>query len=933
MKKKKKKKSDRHLNVRHMMICVLVLSVVIGAWRSWSHRKNFLPMLNGEITSIIQTKPPKQAFQEEQKESEQPKEPKKPKEPEPDLLACTRSGAEGDMLMLFDEDGTLRNYYTASDEMTFQRDSLFQTKYGIGGILNTSADIDLVLFKQHNEGQKLVTFRQDEKNKSALLEDVCIDLPDKYPEKDKKQKIRGIEWQHARILQEEDEILYQAVGVDNQGKAVMFSQKNFENTKEITYIDDIQETVRSVAWGDGDDFTWIGTGERGSNGNVGRQNVGENLLDSKSRMPNHIVYCGDQAFVADSITGDIYRIPKTKDEMPERIREGSKTFSCNENEYAYRDLRKYLIEEDQGKYSVWGIVGDNEHLSIVHENQSAIDYLKTDVIDRIALYWSNFWTAFLIAFALLSVLVFFIYQIAKSRKLSNRLISSEMVVLFLLMGTVVHMQLKTFHDAENQEEIQQIEVLNRILAAGLDADESMDDLELREKMTVMWDQIARSIPNYENERQYKVQVLWKDEKGMTIGYDRNFPAGCPLTEVGTQGYRDAVLKNDESLKKTSIIRDGHTTKSLCVQEFQQGEKRGCVVMSRPTEVQSGISTFIHIFESIFPLLILFPILFLWLLKTTRRILRPLNTIQDAMEKFYQCDGENQIDLKKIPRTELFGVGQVFNQLSKETKVQMNQLNSINESYARIVPNNMLNMLQASDVAALKPGAFVQEEKAILVLVPDLSSERSVQKPEFFNALIENVGYHNGIVVDHDEKFHALTALFVQQEQALECGKTCVDQNLPVLAAVFQEEVQFGVFGGTQLLFPIAFTTRMKRHLAVLDLLRQFGTKVIRCDAKEDNLRLMGWDNGQAYYDDPSCYSSEWQTIWQDAAPIWTEAVNLYHEKKFSRAMHKFAQVLQLMPEDQAAHWYLFRCEKMRNQKYMENCQESTDLLCDGGDTP
>lgn len=67
-----------------------------------------------------------------------------------------------------------------------------------------------------------------------------------------------------------------------------------------------------------------------------------------------------------------------------------------------------------------------------------------------------------------------------------------------------------------------------------------------------------------------------------------------------------------------------------------------------------------------------------------------------------------------------------------------------------------------------------------------------------------------------------------------------------------------------------------------------------------------------YYEDPRLRPGSWRSQWELAGPLWAEAMELFREKRFAEAMRKFARVLRLIPEDDAARWYLFRCESLRD---------------------
>ena len=298
---------------------------------------------------------------------------------------------------------------------------------------------------------------------------------------------------------------------------------------------------------------------------------------------------------------------------------------------------------------------------------------------------------------------------------------------------------------------------------------------------------------------------------------------------------------------------------------------------------------------------------------TRWLLAPLNSIRSAMGEF-EPSGGSTIFLSGMPHTELYEVGQLWNQFSLQTQVQLNDLQAGNAAYQRLVPNRLLQMLGKPDIASLKAGDMATQNVSLLVLVLPDSEPDSTQIAPVLHQIVQTIGACGGMVVSHNVEHQALITLFSSQKQARACASSLLDHRLPITAALLQEPVLFGVFGGEHHLLPLAVAPHMARRLALMSMLRQLGAKVICCDGEPAQLRLLGWDDGLPFYEEIRWRGGSWLSHWQDARPMWEQAMALYQQGQFAPAMRRLAHVLSILPEDQAARWYLFRCEALRDKK-------------------
>lgn len=321
-------------------------------------------------------------------------------------------------------------------------------------------------------------------------------------------------------------------------------------------------------------------------------------------------------------------------------------------------------------------------------------------------------------------------------------------------------------------------------------------------------------------------------------------------------------------------------------------------------------------------LVVCPLFLLALLGINRQLLAPLEELRDGLRTCISCGGGNQVELSHLAQNELWEAGQAFNQLSLDICTRFRDLEADRAAYARLVPDSLLQMLGKEQVSDLRAGETVRLSTARLVLAP-VGPSGWPESGEALNRAVAYIGAFGGAVVEQESGWGAVTALFSDWDQALDCVNACLWGEQPILTAVLEENTVLGIFGGEMLLCPLAFAPQMARRFAVLRLLDAFGARSIRCGRAAKGLRLLGRDQGVAYYEDNSWRTPHWQSVWREAEPLWDQAMELFRQKDFAPAMRRFGAVLHILPDDGAARWYLFRCKELRDHPQEE---ADTDLL-------
>lgn len=674
------------------------------------------------------------------------------------------------------------------------------------------------------------------------------------------------------------------------------------------------EEIYKLKYVDENHYVWID-----SEGRLGQYIDGVYQRDlfetTDDDTPFHISTCENRILVSDSRSGTIYEI--TPDGTAEVLWYG--TQSIRNTNYRYEDIAIYTTYIDSGS-QIQVIALCNDGTSNVVIGPSGVIkelHMGGNIVPMVMGYS---WPMMLLCFVLLTLLAEIVRAALHSPRMAVRLAMCELMMAGVMLGAVLGLQYCFYQDTTQEDALQKLQLLGGNLADVL----SIDDYEMsNEEVGKTAKEVVERV---QNSHQYTVNVIWLSEEGMpVIGYDQSIPAGYAVEDVKSRDYY-TVVSNFLSRGAGSELQE--TRNALNVKDFvyiqritqakadTQEQWIGCVTVSQSeSDILAGRSSF---WLRMAPALIACPFLFALLIFVTWRLLRPLGVVREALEEFYDTGGGNQMDLTRMPKTELYQVGLVFNELSHQTKVQFNTLRHINGAYTRLVPDCLCRMLHKEDILALAPGDFQAVDGALLVLIPETPARTAQALEQLFAPAAERIAAQGGMIVDYDEGLGAMTALFHDVRCAQDCARDTIASYEDtgtgrVMAAMIKDSVELGVFGADRHLYPVAVSGSLHRRQEVLSMMLDFGAVLVLSGIVDHpNLRLLGWDGETNYYEDPTCRPSGWRGQWVKAAPVWDEAITLFRQQKFAQAMRRFAHFLRLLPEDNAARWYLFRCESLRD---------------------
>ncbi len=760
-------------------------------------------------------------------------------------------------------------------------------------VLNDTIYAVLTTYDTGETNQALVSLSMD---RSAMRVQTLLELS-RLPEAEG----AGITWTGVYLPLEDEPSGLRLGGVDQSGRGYLLDWEPETGRTRLKRVLEGEE-IYKLKYVDDGRYVWIDT--RGQAGQYIGGTWQRDLLGGLAETPYHVSTCGDRVFIADSATGDVFELEKDGSvRLRWRGEEELGRSGCR-----YRDIMIFttvrsgddieaiaLCAAEEGKANV--VVGPGGTITALHMGPA-----------RVWMVFHRSGTAMLISWALLTAAAELLRAVLRSPRMTVRLAVCELMMAGIMLGAVVGAQYAFYQTTIREDAQQKLRLLGGNLADVLSSEAAMASREVEQAV----DEVIRRAANSE---QYAVNVVWSGSTPV-IGYDSQVPAGYRVMDVKSRGYRSAVedfLCGDSGHALTQSRNAMNINEYVYIQRVIQGELAGCVTVAQTEQdVLAGRSGF---WVSIAPILAACPFLFAALIFVTWYLLRPLGVIREAMEEFYKTGGGNRMDLERMPRTELYQVGQVFNQLSLQTKVQFNTLSTINSAYVRLVPDCLLQMLRRKDVLELSAGEYAAVDGALLMLIPQRPARTAQLLEEMARPAAEQIQSHMGMIIDYDERLGAFTAIFSSAEQAGDCARRCVSDRSgerKVMAAVFTESVEMGVFGSEKLLYPMAVSAALHRRQEVLSLLSRFDAVLVQGGGAGTHLRLLGWDGEMAYWEDPACRSGSWQAQWKAAAPLWEEAMVLFREERFAEAMRRFARILRVMPGDQAARWYLFRCETLRD---------------------
>lgn len=634
-----------------------------------------------------------------------------------------------------------------------------------------------------------------------------------------------------------------------------------------------------------------------------------NILKGLSRSPHHISVCGGRCFLSGSVDGNVYEVDRDGGASVWRKRDEM----IGSSGYSYGQLGVFTTYEDGGAVRLAGICTAGGDRAAAGETFS-FSTLDAEGL-RLSLLWHCARRGAVLSGAALVVLAVLFVLMFCSHRLAVRFSACEIVTVLVLMVAITLVQLLSFSRHLQEDAGKDLQMLGESLASILSSQEWQNDQELAEAAELTRRQLLEAAG--EDADDYAVSVYWLNPDGVSIVCDPDAPAGYLAEDVKSQDYLQKLSPNADRLNAdggVDLVQGAGRGDYLYVAPFTQGDREGLVAVSQ--SVAAVLADTGGFLAELLPVLMACPVVFLVLIIMTRRLLRPLDEIRRWLSDFRRG---STIPAERMPRTELKTMTEMLNDLSVATLTDFNELEESDAAYARLVPNALLEMLGKKNIRELSAGDRAEMRGALLVLLPLQPLEGPDRIAAFMEPAARTVEAGGGAIMGRDGALGAVTAVFPGPETARACAWAYLTGGGDA-AGVITGRVELGVFGSEKLLCLMTDAPHLARRQRALSLLMGFGAVMVECgeDAAPSSPRLLGWDDGAAYYEDTSFRDSEWQTCWQEASPHWDKAMGKFQAREFADAMRDFARVLRILPgTDGAACWYVFRCDSLRDSAARE----------------
>ena len=841
-----------------LLLCLLLLSGLAGAGYSAATARQYRPTLSGNVYSMLWSG---------------------------GKLFMVLSEGGNNSLVKLDRAGNVESYCVTRRNEAFR-------------YLEAEGDTVYAIFNTYKAGktrQTLVSLsaaRRSMRPKTLLRLDGAGGAPD------------GVEWRELYLPEADAPTLLRAAGVradDGSAWLLRYDLATGEAACERVPAEGALLHIKYVREGY---YVWID--RRGRVGQSVDGTVRPDLLAGRAATPLHLSTCGTRCFVSDSATGDIFRIEPDGGAALYRV--GNRYLGSSE--YRYRQLQTFTTREDEkGAVRVLGLCA-GEAGAVVADEDFVLRSLSYGALGALLL-WEHAWRVSLLVFAALCCLAALLHGVARARRILVRLVLCETALVALLLGAMAGLQYRSFQSTLRRDADEKLRLVGENLASGL-AGEAHGDIAAA--VRELYAQLDRSAQG--TDAGYEIGVAFAGDGGPVVAYDPKVPPGYLVADVRPHmqyllvrgvlaGGAAALSRVDSDVSSAFVYAQG----------FTRDGAAGCVTVSRAEDAL--LSERASFLQGLAPVLAACPLLLAVLAFVSWRLLAPLGVIGEAMEEFYRVGGGNQIPLAGMAHTELYDVGRTFNRLSRETRVQFNELQAMGGAYAQFVPDGVPALLGRGSVSQIEPGDCRAFDGALLVLAPRRRPADTQALADFLAAAAGAVHACGGLLSDLDEGLGAVSAVFETPARAREAAERAQAdfgaRGMDAAAAVLAARVQFGAFGAPGLLLTYAVAEGAHSLIAALPRLMAFGARLVLWGAPGEGgaTRLLGWCGG-AVYEDTALRPPPWRAEWSRAGALWGAAMERFEAMDFNGAASLLARFLRRFPGDGAAAWYLLRCTALRD---------------------
>jgi adenylate cyclase len=339
-------------------------------------------------------------------------------------------------------------------------------------------------------------------------------------------------------------------------------------------------------------------------------------------------------------------------------------------------------------------------------------------------------------------------------------------------------------------------------------------------------------------------------------------------------------------------------------------------------------------------------LVLLLTMMTYAVLRALRRLRDAVEQISR--GEWEARVRTDSRDEVADLAQNFNRMADYVSRYMNEIEALNRSYRRFVPEQFLRYLDKPSVLDVQLGDQVQREMTVLFC--DIRGFTSISEQmtpkenfDFLNAYLSLLGpcvrMHNGFI----DKYigDAIMALFPQRADDAVAAAIAMTQalqrfndsrpDLPPLKVgmgIHTGLLMLGILGEQERLEGTVIADSVNLASRLEYLTKHYGATVIISAVTYQNLsqadeyccrylgkvNVIGKQNAMGIYEVIDAEGADNQAPKRFTHARLEQAIKAYEARRLDEAQGIFAEILKHHEDDKTAKLYWQSCIALLQQE-------------------
>lgn len=547
------------------------------------------------------------------------------------------------------------------------------------------------------------------------------------------------------------------------------------------------------------------------------------------------------------------------------------------------------------------------------------------------------------AFALLLGVWQILALIRSGRTILVKLTASALPLLVLSLVVFGIFSYRSYEQSVIQSFQKQVEDEGNVLAA-LFGTQSFSEIEYPYDYT---GEAYRYLSDMMATRDVICRTAFYERSSLYTGVGESQPCAYPFgVRLNRESERLHMAAVNSGQAAVGVVEEGGGRRLVCVTPIGGGSTSTVYLLETAinyANVEGFTSDFIRNYLLIAAACIL--VVSLLLIACFVGILAPLAELKRGLEDF--STGNRRVQLTNASGDELADIGRVFNKMAKEIDLQLYNLNSISEAYARYVPISLFRLLGQDNLGSLTLGSFMEGELCVLCADMVLRDERmeAGRAVQVTNQLFHTLNvlarkYQVTLVPDgaglrsfkivcaeQADSAVAIAASALAQVDSINAGLS-LSERIDLVFYLDKCRVCYVLCGDEERLIPALIVPELEGTGLYRELPRRMGSRLLATSYAFAGLqnatgvfhRYLGNPDGEGgeesgFYDFYDSTTPEMTTRINKTKPTFDKGVTMYGQQRYAEAKNLFAVVLRENQADNVARHYLFRCEnKLRTAK-------------------